>query len=97
MSETGGKRTLRPNALGLFDVLGNASEWCHASPDGDSDHRYLQRWARDIIQQNKSCIQRGGCYNYSAKLIQSFMRYHQAETGFSFTGFRIARTIAADP
>jgi formylglycine-generating enzyme required for sulfatase activity len=39
---------------------------------------------------------RGGCYNDQARLLRSAQRRVQSNTGYSFTGFRIARTVARD-
>ncbi len=70
---------LRPNPLGFFDMLGNASEWCHAaSSTGDREGKYVLR---------------GGYYSYPAKYIRSSSYHAQPNIGYSFTGFRIARTI----
>jgi eukaryotic-like serine/threonine-protein kinase len=73
---------LRPNQPGLFDILGNVSEWCHPA-------------ASDPLQNN-SYVLRGGCYLYPASKVESTASHHQSSTGYSFTGFRIARTIAKD-
>jgi eukaryotic-like serine/threonine-protein kinase len=71
--------SLRPNPLGIFDVLGNVAEWCHKSvPVGDY-------------------ILRGGAYNQLSKSIRSAKRESQSKNGYSFTGFRIARTIVPKP
>jgi formylglycine-generating enzyme required for sulfatase activity len=68
---------LRPNPLGLFDVAGNVSEWCHTSAD------------------DQKLILRGGMYDEAARLLRSGRRQSQSSTGYSFTGFRIARTLPA--
>jgi serine/threonine protein kinase/formylglycine-generating enzyme required for sulfatase activity len=39
---------------------------------------------------------RGGCYNDQARLLRSAQRNVQSQTGYSYTGFRIARTVAGD-
>jgi formylglycine-generating enzyme required for sulfatase activity len=78
---------LRPNALGFFDIIGNASEWCHPTPELERDERYI-RWG------NGNSVLRGGYYGYPAKFVRSFTRYCPPDAGYSFTGFRVARTIA---
>ena len=54
---------LRPNPLGLFDVLGNTSEWCHPA-------------ATTVLDGDKYVL-RGGCYNYPPRLVESSAYYHQ--------------------
>jgi formylglycine-generating enzyme required for sulfatase activity len=72
---------LLPNPLGLFDAHGNASEWCHsASSGGDREGKFVLR---------------GGYYSYSARYIRSSHFHAQPNIGYSFTGFRVARTVAA--
>jgi len=75
---------LRPNQLGFFDILGNAFEWCHRAAD------------RSAIDR---CVGRGGYYRVSPALLKSTTRqtYPQADVKYSFTGFRIARSLAVAP
>lgn len=71
---------LRPNPFGLFDVLGNAGEWCHpVPPEGQGRDRGALR---------------GGWYAQASKNLHNFS-YDTIEVshGWSFTGFRVVRTI----
>jgi formylglycine-generating enzyme required for sulfatase activity len=73
--------TMRPNAFGLFDTSGNVGEWCHPVErlrEVDGEPRFLLR---------------GGSYQSASKGTHSALRYEQSKAGYSFDGFRIARTI----
>ncbi|WP_165070060.1 bifunctional serine/threonine-protein kinase/formylglycine-generating enzyme family protein [Paludisphaera rhizosphaerae] len=82
---------LRPNTLGLFDLLGNTTEWCHEDPRG------ITGAIREHEQRvdGSPLVSRGGCYNWPAKTVGSFRSYHSDGFHYSFTGFRIVRTIPA--
>ena len=86
---------LRPNPFGLFDVLGNAGEWCfdrrlayaEAPADGE-DTRTITPAAHRVY--------RGGTYQQMSKDLRSAKRDSADPTGgFSFNGFRVARTVRA--
>jgi formylglycine-generating enzyme required for sulfatase activity len=72
---------LRPNPLGFFDILGNTSEWCHPTGSPPGDGRFVLR---------------GGCYHDAVMEFDSAKRRDNSNTGYSFTGFRLARTIPMD-
>jgi formylglycine-generating enzyme required for sulfatase activity len=96
--------SLKPNDLGLFDMLGNALEWCQdrfglykpgfgdtASAD-DEDKRDI----KDIKYSDKSNLRllRGGSFYYRASFVRSAVRFRNAPTDRSFIiGFRPARTF----
>ncbi len=71
---------LRPNQVGLFDVLGNASEWCHSLTNTG-------------LHAGKF-VPRGGCYYYRWSDVLSSSAYHQSDNGYSINGFRLARTVS---
>jgi formylglycine-generating enzyme required for sulfatase activity len=52
----------------------------------------MSEWVQS--QDGENCVLRGGSYNASSRGNRSASRYHPStDDGFSFTGFRIARTI----
>ncbi|HEY3969133.1 MAG TPA: protein kinase [Planctomycetaceae bacterium] len=53
-------------------------------------------WSHSLIADGKYAM-RGGAYNLPAKGVRSAQRHAQSKTGYSFTGFRIVRTIAPHP
>jgi formylglycine-generating enzyme required for sulfatase activity len=88
-----------PNDLGLFDMLGNAEEWCH-----DRYEPYYRRRDRavgGIESSSEETIDdtsrplRGGPFAHRAAYIRSAYRYWDVTTNqnhnFHF-GFRVART-----
>jgi serine/threonine protein kinase/formylglycine-generating enzyme required for sulfatase activity len=84
----------KPNDFGLFDMLGNVSEWCHGpceehSPDGDSV-------TDDILVpvDDASRVCRGGAYNFLGMVVRAALRgpctpYDRGTN----VGFRVARTL----
>jgi formylglycine-generating enzyme required for sulfatase activity len=83
---------LRPNDFGLFDMLGNAAEWCQdefAIHSAGEDREDMRR-----IENQKSRILRGGSFPFGS--VNSALRDWLAPTARNGTvGFRPARTIAA--
>jgi serine/threonine protein kinase/formylglycine-generating enzyme required for sulfatase activity len=85
--------SLKPNDLGLFDMLGNALEWCQ-----EAGYYYK---AGEDIEDNKDIIGRtkrvlrGGSFDYHASYVRSAYRiWNVPSYGFDIVGFRPARTIA---
>ena len=87
----------KPNDLGLFDMLGNLSEWC-----SDTYQRYEATMADPIVDDrghvgdDAQRVLRGGAYFSSAAALRSATRSpgHGGE-GVPFFGFRVARTLPA--
>ena len=83
---------LKPNDLGLFDVLGNAVEWCQDAIIS------LDRNADDTKQvftlsNEQSRLLRGGSFNYVDRFLRSAYRNRIRPDGrVNFVGFRPART-----
>jgi formylglycine-generating enzyme required for sulfatase activity len=93
--------SLRPNDLGLFDMLGNVMEWCQGGtvqyPAGTEE-----RPAGDRAQPNDvlgvktrfARILRGGSFNSQAWFVRSAFRGADAPTvTLRVVGFRPARTV----
>jgi len=80
----------QPNAWGLFDMLGNASEWCadHAAADHNS---YTRVRVRDPIEsRGDRRILRGGNWYRGPLACRSAARMHRRANGRScLTGFRL--------
>jgi serine/threonine protein kinase/formylglycine-generating enzyme required for sulfatase activity len=93
--------SLRPNDLGLFDMLGNALEWCQdgallyqlgtgSRPFEDKEDK------RDIrgINTDNVRIVRGGAFINPASNVRSAIRHGYAPAlPFVYVGFRPARTF----
>jgi formylglycine-generating enzyme required for sulfatase activity len=75
-------RTKRPNAWGLYDMLGNLWEWC-----ADPYHRY----GEGASAASSSRVVRGGSWDYEARDIRAACRYpNEPGDRFSYLGFRCA-------
>jgi formylglycine-generating enzyme required for sulfatase activity len=81
--------TLKPNGLGLFDVHGNAWQWCHDvyAKDNHDNQGDLE------LNKKQFCILRGGAFHYLAGMARSAYRikFEPAFRG-NYDGFRVART-----
>jgi formylglycine-generating enzyme required for sulfatase activity len=80
---------LKPNGLGLFDVHGNAWQWCQEVYDMNANK------TKDILDViNGDCrILRGGAIHYDAGFVRSAVRYWLVPaTRGHYVGFRVART-----
>ena len=86
----GGKK---PNAFGLFDMLGNVWEWCEDQWHGDytSTPRDGSAWQDENSPHR---IMRGGGWDNTSKFCRSACR-SRGETGYriSNVGFRPARSV----
>jgi formylglycine-generating enzyme required for sulfatase activity len=78
--------SLRPNDWGLFDLHGNAWEWCQDRLDGKEDKEYIKDKDRSLL--------RGGAFNHSAVGARSAYRDgNWPANRFVDFGFRPARTF----
>jgi formylglycine-generating enzyme required for sulfatase activity len=79
--------TRKPNGWGLFDMHGNAWQWCQEGY-GDKDNKYKE----DIINKD-IIILRGGSFNDDARDARSAYRDNFVPGSHYFPiGFRVART-----
>jgi serine/threonine protein kinase/formylglycine-generating enzyme required for sulfatase activity len=89
---------LKPNDFGLFDMLGNAHEWCL-----DPKRSYCQgacNQVRSDVEDGEplgplsSRVLRGGWFHFPASgLSSSYRSWSWAAYGHNETGFRVARTL----
>src|SRR5262249_21937991 len=87
--------SLMPNDLGLFDMLGNAWEWCQdaARPHGSSGDGKAIEDMEDPAEITNSTIRvfRGGAVNEPGPAVHSA---HRNTVGPGYrAGFRLARTL----
>jgi formylglycine-generating enzyme required for sulfatase activity len=79
---------LKPNGLGLFDVHGNAWQWCQSVFDYEDVKAYLR--SRDLPSGR---VLRGGSFSDNARLVRSASRFGIRPAGSDRKcGFRVART-----
>jgi formylglycine-generating enzyme required for sulfatase activity len=82
---------LKPNDFGLFDMLGNAMEWCQdraSYPSGEdvaSDR---------IVTDKENRVWRSGAFVSSARAVRCASRQSVGPSvSDDITGFRVARTM----
>ena len=88
---------LKPNDFGLFDMLGNVSEWCHDAfgeyPINATGEATADVGDTKAVQKNIHRVLRGGSYVYGESIIRSAYRFdYQPEMEDTDFGFRPART-----
>jgi formylglycine-generating enzyme required for sulfatase activity len=82
---------LLPNAFGLFDMHGNAGEWCqdavrsYAAPPKDNR-------AAETILSNDYRVVRGGHVFNNARYVRSAKRFSERPKSTEAVGFRVARS-----
>lgn len=95
-----------PNRFGLFDMLGNASEWClepfldyrlpHSSPDLRWDWQFQRGTV--TVERNLNFDLRGGSYSQSDPWARPSRRVlRKPDEKVHHFGFRIARTLPEPP
>ncbi|HEV3121044.1 MAG TPA: SUMF1/EgtB/PvdO family nonheme iron enzyme, partial [Isosphaeraceae bacterium] len=91
---------LKPNDLGLFDVLGNVFEWCHDPWHRTYDPAPGGQPAQDAeapsqIEPQQYRVLRGGAFASGTLFLRSARRWAR-EPGFEYDtiGLRVARTLA---
>ena len=84
--------TLRPNDLGLFDMHGNAWEWCHNWVDRRPAS--VPPPIKDVITNTVQRPARGGAFGHGPLTVQSANEIPIPPTDRGGDlGFRLARTI----
>ena len=83
---------MRPNDFGLFDILGNAKEWCHESANAHSA-RGVDSEDLSTIHNDNPRILRGGSTIVGAEQVSSVYQDGWLPlTTWRSIGFRIVRT-----
>jgi formylglycine-generating enzyme required for sulfatase activity len=88
--------SLKPNDLGLFDMLGNATEWCQERIMVYQPGLPWSEDKEDILSINRdgSRVLRGGSFDIPAVAVRSAVRFGNVPTlRNNVVGFRPARTI----
>jgi eukaryotic-like serine/threonine-protein kinase len=88
--------TLEPNDLGLFDMLGNAMEWCfdrYSDYPEQKDKVFEDTPPTQPVEAAETRVWRGGAFLYLPSFVRSAFRdsYQPDQRNNSF-GFRPART-----
>jgi len=100
-----------PNRFGLFDMLGNVSEWClepfldYRLPHDSTDLRWDSRFQRSAVPVKLADAKRslhfnlrGGSYAQSDTGARPSMRvFSKPDEKVHYFGFRIARTLPEPP
>lgn len=83
--------TFPPNTLGLYDLSGNAWEWCS---DRGGTHYSPKRQINPCAQGGSGHILRGGTYDTDAKACRASARIDWHDRAWcSASGFRVALTV----
>src|SRR5262249_277959 len=97
--------SLLPNYFGLFDMLGNAMEWCHDLERPNQSYPYeIDRVHEDDhpadtqVTDDRRRILRGGAVLYVPSNARCTQRHIESVTRrHPFIGFRVARTFTDPP
>jgi formylglycine-generating enzyme required for sulfatase activity len=86
--------TLRPNDLGLFDMLGNVSEWCQGHFGTYPQGKQLWKEAEEkAVRAADQRVSRGAGLNDMGASVRCSHRFNSPVTGtFVDLGLRVART-----
>ncbi len=86
--------SFRPNSLGLYDMSGNAWEWCC---DTGGTSFTAEKQVNPCEQDTAGHILRGGTYQTDAKACRVSARIDWgARAKCSASGFRVARTVSTE-
>ncbi len=90
---------LLPNDLGLFDMMGNANEWCQDGLTGSRDLGVdVDPLAPRPVLENQRRILKGG--SITSRASSMYTAAHDAALPtilFNTVGFRVARTVRPQP
>lgn len=95
---------LLPNQYGMFDMLGNAQEWCAnyagplrelpSFPDVIDDDQFLPEF---FVRADMDMRNRGGKYWSPGIHVRPVSKsYDRAKYGFEYVGFRVVQTLAPE-
>ncbi|TMQ32094.1 MAG: formylglycine-generating enzyme family protein [Planctomycetota bacterium] len=88
--------SLQPNDFGLFDMYGNAWQWCQDAfiPGAVPVAAERSTDQRKAVTDSENRVLRGGCFASPAGLMRSAYRFGlQPKAPFAFAGLRVARTL----
>jgi formylglycine-generating enzyme required for sulfatase activity/tetratricopeptide (TPR) repeat protein len=90
--------SLLPNELGLFDMLGNVTEWCQDVATGQSqERRALKSGTRSmiglVIEKAPRLLRGGTYYDLPALLRSSYRDWSTPSSHIVNVGFRPSRTL----
>jgi formylglycine-generating enzyme required for sulfatase activity len=87
----------KPNALGLFDMYGNAGEWCQDPMwvyPVNQEFPFEDTAAPKRAEAGGGRVVRGGAFNGGQELLRSAYRLNNApQDRTHMVGFRLARTV----
>jgi formylglycine-generating enzyme required for sulfatase activity len=83
-----------PNALGMFDILGNVSEWCYDSYVQNRELKPTEVHSTPTFTPITNYAYRGSEFNSMARMVRSANRnFARSEPGAANRGLRIVHTI----
>ena len=95
---------LKPNDFGLFDMLGNANDWCYDNlrsndyPPIESTEVVLDAAETSPVEVTSRRVIRGGGYKNAMSFIRSAHRNNSLpDSEDSWRGLRPARTLLSPP
>jgi formylglycine-generating enzyme required for sulfatase activity len=94
--------SLKPNDFGLFDMLGNATEWTYGLlnsdyPSGSKDAA-ADAPNTNAVSDSSNWVIRGRSFAFASQFVRSANRYGNLPTNRTyFYGFRPARTYPLSP
>lgn len=91
---------LMPNVLGLYDMSGNASEWCYDEYNNDpwiifGSFKNVKDpfWQSPKRPKDMQCVLRGGNWNYPKEVHVFFRDHNPSYISDMTTGFRLVRSL----